>query len=1779
MKKLLLFVIAMVCLFSFDLAAQVPNLPTKASLSETILSSRAFSNGTQTDTVVKQRPIANDYTLEVVAKVNSATGRGLDIEARNAMVKGFRLSLDASVLKWTSSLNSSTALTSSDAGKSQTIRIAVKDQSAHIYQNGVFVQTQALSTIKDIVGGVESDNLLNTSKGPNLVSNWAGTAPNNTGRPSDYGWAYTGTTVNLFNTANSGSGIRYMDINASSGSNVHLYNGSPYVGRLMFIRWDGSAYQNACFSYPVTLEANKTYDFSMLHAYVTNATGGKAITVGIGKTTATSGRFASHVFNTSGTKVFKKENFVFTSQEAGQYYLTFTGNWALFSIAELAVNKIDVNPRFVFGKDYPSGAVDMEISSVTYEEGAYAPSEVVTEPQQNVMISGNVVYMLPSFNKNFIVSGKTDFHLTGETTPLINSSVELNSDDAWLFFDNIKPSIVVSDWLAQVTINGSPAANNPNVRISIYKNGTVIIPNGNQISSRALQVFDQPNLGGTGRSFEIEKYHNSLGDFDNKIRSFKLSRGYMATLANNADGSGYSRVFIANDADLIINTMPLGLDTTVSFIRVFKWDWPSKKGKAGWSPAKLNATWYYDWNIGGGPSSDYEYAIIRQNAGWPSWTDINNKKNVNHLLGFNEPDRPDQSNMTVDEAIAQWPEMMKSGLRIGSPAPASPHSSWITDFLTKCNEFNYRVDYVAIHCYWGGLTPSQWYSQLKSIYDRVKRPLWITEWNNGANWTTESWPSDQTAQFEKQYNDIKGILQVLDTASFVERYAIYDWVENKRAMVLGDTLTLAGKYYAANKSDFAYRSNKAYVHNWKLISPLLSSKINNEDYFKVTLSWKDLNGELGSKYILERKVNGVDPDFLPVYEIQGYVKGSTLSYVDSVFDKATYRVKAFNVGGDQFVYSSTFDVLRDAAPVAPTSLTGEVLSSSITKLNWNAGTNARSYNLKRSLNEAGPFETIYGRTTQLVYQDTTLVPSTDYYYAVTSLNSAGESINSAILKLRTKDLVAPDSVRNPRAASGDTKVVLTWDFMYDAKYDIFRSETINGTFDTIATNVNAVRYEDTGRLNGKTYYYKVVAQNAAGRSPETSILQGTPANGRYVYLSLDETTGTFAQDVWGGYHGTLAATASHAEGHTSGAMKLNGTATSYATLNPGLLTGLNDFTISTWVKMDALSNWMRIFDFGAGTSKYMFLTPQVNVSSGKSTVRYTIKNGSGEQSVSYPFSFPLNTWTHFAISQSGDTAKLYINGALVAANAVLIKPSDLGITNQNYLGKSQYNDPLLKGSIDEFKIFNRAFSEAEVLDAMKDEQIITFNPFSDKVLGEEDFDPSATASSSLPVSYSSSDTSIASITSEGKIHLVGRGTATITASQTGNDIYRAAPAVIQQLNVFAPPAMNVKNIEIALDENGSASITPEMVDNGSVSYNGSLTLTLDTAAFDCSSVGSPVIVKLTGTDEKGYKSSATAEVNVVDKLKPAIAAYANQFFCFSGDTYALPLLSTSDNCGISSVAYSISGATTRSGSGSDASGIFNTGESIINWTVTDIHGNINTAVSTVTVNLPLQVIIPDVYAIDSISTKKNTIYLGYGPTSLTIHATADGGSGSFNYLWSTGSTSESIAVTTAGTYSVIVTDSKGCQTSASILIITQDVTCGNKKDKVLICHNGNTLCVDASAVQAHLNHGDQLGSCENRTNTLSQSQSLAQKSNSFDDLGTPKILVYPNPARDYIYISGLDTKAYQYNLFTLGGSKISTGVLQDGKISLPANMVNGNYLLQIIENGKTTISRQVIVQK
>jgi len=103
-------------------------------------------------------------------------------------------------------------------------------------------------------------------------------------------------------------------------------------------------------------------------------------------------------------------------------------------------------------------------------------------------------------------------------------------------------------------------------------------------------------------------------------------------------------------------------------------------------------------------------------------------------------------------------------------------------------------------------------------------------------------------------------------------------------------------------------------------------------------------------------------------------------------------------------------------------------------------------------------------------------------------------------------------------------------------------------------------------------------------------------------------------------------------------------------------------------------------------------------------------------------------------------------------------------------------------------------------------------------------------------------------------------------------------------------------------------------------------------------------------DAANNTRSCTFTVTVTDNQPPVVTCPVSRTLCKkANNSYSIPALVTSDNCGITSTTYAITGATTRSGSGLSASGIFNLGVSTIKWTVTDFNGNVSTCTTTVTI--------------------------------------------------------------------------------------------------------------------------------------------------------------------------------------------------------------------------------------
>lgn len=177
-----------------------------------------------------------------------------------------------------------------------------------------------------------------------------------------------------------------------------------------------------------------------------------------------------------------------------------------------------------------------------------------------------------------------------------------------------------------------------------------------------------------------------------------------------------------------------------------------------------------------------------------------------------------------------------------------------------------------------------------------------------------------------------------------------------------------------------------------------------------------------------------------------------------------------------------------------------------------------------------------------------------------------------------------------------------------------------------------------------------------------------------------------------GLSAALAGGAAWTTGRTGQAVDLTGSG-AHVALPAGLLAGAMAFSVATWVRLDTVTTWTRIFDFGSGTGAYAFLTPR----SSAGTARFAITTGGAgaEQQINAPAALPQGVWTHVAVTQNGDLGVLYVNGAEVARNAALtLRP---GNTTQNWIGRSQYeNDPFLDGAVDSFRIYGRALTAAEV---------------------------------------------------------------------------------------------------------------------------------------------------------------------------------------------------------------------------------------------------------------------------------------------------------------------------------------------------------------------------------------------------------------------------------------------------------------------------------------------------
>jgi len=172
---------------------------------------------------------------------------------------------------------------------------------------------------------------------------------------------------------------------------------------------------------------------------------------------------------------------------------------------------------------------------------------------------------------------------------------------------------------------------------------------------------------------------------------------------------------------------------------------------------------------------------------------------------------------------------------------------------------------------------------------------------------------------------------------------------------------------------------------------------------------------------------------------------------------------------------------------------------------------------------------------------------------------------------------------------------------------------------------------------------------------------------------------------------------------------------SYINLPNGLISVLTSVTIEGWFTWFGGANNQHLFDFGMSSGapdglggfledyvlnpgrNYFFLSPQTG------SPRFALDPdaggaGTGETpSIGSSIALTISNKSHFAVVYDfpRGVARLYVNGQR-AGTGVATFPLSVVDDRNNWLGRSQWQDPFVNGSIDEFRIYNGPFLDADI---------------------------------------------------------------------------------------------------------------------------------------------------------------------------------------------------------------------------------------------------------------------------------------------------------------------------------------------------------------------------------------------------------------------------------------------------------------------------------------------------
>ncbi|HET8724373.1 MAG TPA: fibronectin type III domain-containing protein [Anaeromyxobacteraceae bacterium] len=225
------------------------------------------------------------------------------------------------------------------------------------------------------------------------------------------------------------------------------------------------------------------------------------------------------------------------------------------------------------------------------------------------------------------------------------------------------------------------------------------------------------------------------------------------------------------------------------------------------------------------------------------------------------------------------------------------------------------------------------------------------------------------------------------------------------------------------------------------------------------------------------------------------IAGAANPYVHAGLANETpyyYVVTAVNESGESAPSAEVMAKPSANLPAVPTGVQATPGQDLIT-LTWDSAPRATSYNVYWSGSAGMAWWGVKIADVSSPFVHTGLSPYRWYSYAVTAVNSTGESGPSSEVSAIPLPLIPPTPT-GVLAVPGNAQVTVSWaDVPSASLYAVYWSTTA-GT-GTLGTKVfsDSSPYVHTGLTNGTTYHYVVTAASVDGESPPSAQVSATPS--------------------------------------------------------------------------------------------------------------------------------------------------------------------------------------------------------------------------------------------------------------------------------------------------------------------------------------------------------------------------------------------------------------------------------------------------------------------------------------------------------------------------------------------------------------------------------------------------------------------------------------------------------------------------------------------------------------